>query len=69
MIVDYAVASFSLNALTILSDADFGERLNEKAKIITTRTKLFAKYGEVIDDTLEWYELVRSMVAHREGPQ
>ena len=65
--MDYAVAFFGLNGLTALTNADFGERLYEMAKILTTVTRQFAKYTEVIDDTLEWGELVRTMVAHRDG--
>ena len=67
LIVDYAIASFSLNALSAFADVDFGDRLYEFAKIIATRTKLFGKFSEVIDDTLEWEELVRTLVRHRDG--
>ena len=66
-LVDYCVEAFGLNTLTAMSDASFGDRVFELFKVLANRTRLTAKFSEVLDDDLEWQEQVRVLVLHRDG--
>ena len=66
-LVDYALACFTLNGLASWSDDLYGERLYELFKVAVAKTKIPAKFDNIINDDVEWDELVRALVRHREG--
>ena len=66
-LVDYALACFTLNSLSSWSDELFGERLYELFKVALAKTKILAKFDAIVNDDIEWEELVRALVRARDG--